>query len=195
MVHIDEVLEAHTPKQTSVELCIDGSINRRIQALLSEYERAQSDDGGSLADDRAQDIYDRLSELREQARQSTVEFVFEAVGDLAWDRLIGEHQPTEDQREADDYHLDYDVDRFPPAAIAASLVEPEGVDTDRVSKLQEALSAGQWRQLWTACVSANTGGDELGKDAAVTGLMNAIGSSSTTAPNGDSPAASSLAES
>lgn len=178
-MHIDEVLERHTPRQASVKLCLDGNLHREIAGLLEEA--AELEDSDSLAEDpRSQEIYDRLAELRDRAEDATVEFVFEAVSERAWETLRQDHPPTDEQRE--DLLVDYNPDTFRAAAIAVSLVEPEGIDTESVEQLEDSLSVGQFAQLWRACREVNVGGDELGKGGVVTGLMRHIDSSSTTAP-------------
>lgn len=195
---LDDVLEAHKPEQASVSLCVDGQLNRRMQQIIEQARRAEADsEDGSLADNEAQQLYEQAEELREQVRAATVEFVFEAIGDRPWDKLVEEHPATKQQREDDSYGWDFNESTFQPVAIAASLISPEGVTVGKVDKLQDTLSKGQWRRLWGACLAANVGGyrDELGKDELATGLMRSIRGSLTTADNGASPDRSSSEES
>ncbi len=73
-------------------------------------------------------LNEEISKLEEEARETSIKFVFEAIGRKRFEQLKNEHPPTEAQT-ADaikaEEALEFNPDTFPAALIEACCVEPE----------------------------------------------------------------------
>lgn len=74
----------------------------------------------------------RANAAREAVRDNSVEVVMRSIGRARWAALLDEYPPTDAQtaqarKQSGDQNaiLEFDIDRFPPVAIAASSVQPE----------------------------------------------------------------------
>lgn len=152
-MNLDEVLAKAKPNTATVVVFLDGEIADRIHALEVDLRNAElAHDTIGESPDVAR-IRGDLDEARAQAAASQVEFRLQAIGSLAWARLLAEHPPTDDDRKAG---TDHNPRTFPPAALAASLVEPEAT-VEQVEQLADTISFGQWLILWTTCLNVNLG--------------------------------------
>lgn len=137
-----------------------------------------------------QSTAERLAAIEAEIEANTVEFRFRSIGIQAWADLLGKHPPTRAQQ-AGGRRLDHNEVTFPPAAIAASCVEPV-MTVDDVKRLRqsEAFDVDAWSRLWDACVRANVA--EPVPKAPLAGLiLHRNGESATTAAPTASPAPSS----
>lgn len=117
--------------------------------LLNELANARRAlEGAKLRGHKEPDLLkaaqDRADEAREAVRESAVEVVMRSIGRARWDELMQAHPPTEAQkektkRESGDPNafLEFNLDTFPPVAIAASCVQPE-------------MTAEQATELWNS---------------------------------------------
>jgi hypothetical protein len=127
--------------------------------------------------------------LRAEADTATVTFTVESVGSTAWRRLVAEYPPPVDDTEG----WRWDYERFPPAALAASCVDPK-MSEDQAIALAERLSDGQWAKLFSAVLAVNVG-DDIPKFAlGIAGPPTSEPNSTTAAPEGSLTASSSANE-
>ena len=82
-----------------------------------------------------------------------------AIGQRAYDALLGEHPPTKKQKDNGD---SYNVETFCPALIALSLVEPK-ITFDEATELwvSETWSRGELSGLFFSCVEVNNKGLDI----------------------------------
>ena len=82
-----------------------------------------------------------------------------AIGQRAYDALLGEHPPTKKQKDNGD---SYNVETFCPALIALSLVEPT-LTFDEASELwsSDTWSRGELSGLFFSCVEVNNKGLDI----------------------------------
>lgn len=172
-MEFDDVLTAAKPHQRTVTLVMDGALEDERTRLEDKLSKAEDGDKRAETVDyqpQAPAIARQILDLQKRAKESKVEFTFQSIGRRAWSDLVAKHPATKAQidlaQELDREPLDYDIDTFPIAAMAASLVDPKGVNEDKLRRLEERLSEGQWRRLWVACLGANLGHGDVGESVA-----------------------------
>lgn len=96
---------------------------------------------------------------REAVAASSVRMVFQSIGRKRYDALLHEYPPTDKQNEE---HLaqhgvkaPYDIDKFAPALIAASCIEPE-MTPEQVEELFDEWNQAEIFDLYTAALEVNT---------------------------------------
>lgn len=139
------------PVERSAKVCLDGRLIGQIESLNREMVLARMQDEKENRTPVAPQIAKQITALTEKARAAEVEFRFASIGRKAWRDLALEHLPTEDDKKLG---ADFNTQTFPLAAMAASCVDPVGVDFEELS---EKLTQAQWDQLWEACSVANKG--------------------------------------
>lgn len=135
---------AKKPMTRRVPIVADPDLAEAMADARSAYDVAMAKHRERPADGSLQDIADRaadrLEEAQAAAEAATFVFVFQALGRVAWDELVTTHRPTDKQRTehrrgGGQGEIEWNPDTFPPAVVAASLVEP-------------ALSEAEVRELW-----------------------------------------------
>lgn len=94
----------------------------------------------------------KLEALQAEIEAHEITFVFEAMGREAYSDLIGDHPPREDDTKNG---LQFNADTFPPALLAASCVQPEGMDLKEATDIWENWSDGECELLLDTAVAAN----------------------------------------
>jgi len=188
MSSFDDVMARAKPREATARILLD-------QNLLEEHETLSAKLSAIITDSmerptEAVELSEQVAALEERIEAEKVPFTFRSIGHRRWRDLLSEHPPLKQQL-ADNQHLDFNPETFPPAAIAASCVEPEMTE-EQVGTLSEVLSVAQFSELWGACLTANVGGNQSPKSPAAGLILRRNGGSATTAANGASPAQSSL---
>jgi hypothetical protein len=180
---IDEILAGLNPRRRTASVCLDQDLLDRFEALDGQLTEAFAEDAkaGGLASS-ARPIAEQVEALKAEIDAAGTPFTFQAVGMHAWSDLIRDHLPRDEDRQQ---RLDHNPVSFPPAAVAASCVDPP-MTVEQATQLFEKLNLAQWLKLWTACLDANTGGGGSPKSLLATVVLRRNGPSSTTPPNGAS---------
>jgi hypothetical protein len=131
---------------------------------VEAYDRAEN----ALERARLLNETDKLSGLelelegaRAHLENESETLVFQSMGRLAYDDLVEEHPPTEEQikefQEANGGkgRPPYNIDTFAPALVAASCVEPQ-MTVDEVNVLFTEWNATEVAELWVAALEVNT---------------------------------------
>jgi hypothetical protein len=95
-----------------------------------------------------------------------VSLTFRAVGRPAWQKLIGDHKPHDDDVDALGFRLRWHPESFEPAAVAASLADPVLSEAEvRELFASPAWSNGRLDALISAAIQVNEQSDveALGK--------------------------------
>ena len=161
------------PEKT-VRICLRGD-------LVADKETAEEVLATSRRKNPAPDIGDedaveqmRLAEtiqrLEAECERSSVTFRFRGLGRRKHSDLVAAHPPTEEQAaELAKVGMSAMVnsESFPPALVAASCVEPEGITLEAATDAFETWSEGQWTLLWRACLAANQGSSDPGPKSSI----------------------------
>ncbi len=174
-------------KTLSVPVVLDFEALEELLVLQDELAKAMDRDARSNAPDEAPAILRRIDELEQQVNSSIHHFKLRSIGS-AWDALIGEHPPSDEQRRAGQRW----GDGFRKDAVVACLVDPVISDDAEADDLWESLDKGTRDLLFHTALNANEGaatGVPLAR--VVSEARRRYGGTSTTAPRGESRTASS----
>jgi hypothetical protein len=187
---IGEILSNIRPVERTVNIVLDGKVGaelddaRRVWVEARERDRRNSVLGGGEAPPLAQ----RVLDLEAEADASTVTFRIRAVSAMAWRRLIEAHPPITPAEREEGWN--WHAETFAPAVIAASCIDP-AMSVEQATELGDRLSDGQFSKLFALVLTVNSGDDLIPKSGIGTDETPSTESSSTTAPDGASPEASS----
>lgn len=158
----DELKKRKKPRQEIVKIYLeDGPVNAHRDAarLLARLEMNSKTNPKQLADARK-----RVDTTKAALDEVTMEFVFEGIGRKAYEALINEHPPTEEDHETlrkemgkegdKKVKADFSFDTFAPALIAASLADPD-LSAEQVGELFEEWNNQELIELYQAAMSCN----------------------------------------
>lgn len=150
-VSIDDVIGSASPVERIVKVCVAGHLSgeyERIRADIDDANQASLERLSGNADTSA--LRKELDEVAEKMRAQTFTFRFQAVSPKKWSDLIAEHPDKDGDRL-------FNPETFPTAAIAATCVEPTGMDApEKVDALMEKLSPAQQSDLFDGAWMVNT---------------------------------------
>ncbi|MGE7432757.1 hypothetical protein [Kitasatospora sp. NPDC001175] len=128
MPDISSLLDAATPRELAVRVCLDGAAAAREAELQAELDQLGPWQPSSLGETNPGAVLaEQIAAVRAEVDAATVEFRFRALGHLAFSDLLANHPPASGSR-------DLYAETFLPVLLAACCVSP-------------TLSAGQVRQL------------------------------------------------
>lgn len=154
-------LKKKQPLERKVTIPLDQDALDAYDTAVSALERAKT------FNEDTTEAEAQVAEARANLQEHTVTMVFRAIGRKNYDALIELYPPTEEQiEEFRNENLDrhgnpskgkpaYDIDKFAPALVAASCVEPE-MTLDQVNELFDEWNATELAQLWVAALEVNT---------------------------------------
>jgi hypothetical protein len=138
------------PRTDTIDLCLDGTIQRRLEDARRQLRQARKDD---TLDAGTSDLQDEVTRLEEAAAAATRTFEVVACGHRRWRELLTEHK-------SDDPAFRYDAATFVPAAIAECVVQ--FTSAEQVAKAADGkLTTGQISKLFNAVRAVNEGDDEV----------------------------------
>lgn len=142
MPSVDDILKRAKPVERVVHVCVAGDISGEYEDLKLELEGSEHVARLSSTPDPEKTA--RLAELEDQMLDATFEFRLRALSAHGWSNLLAEHPDTTG-------NLIFNGETFPPALIAKTCVEPEGMDDpEKVSALFDVLSPSQQNDLFDA---------------------------------------------
>lgn len=170
-----DIDQRYQPTKVRATICLDADLVLEIARLTEDMEREKAIDDSTNRTPIAPGIANRILELRAQAKDSEVEFVFASIGRRAYTDLGRAHPPTaEQQKEADEAGLGtlaWNPDTFQPALLAAACESPTGTTPAWWLTKYDAWGLGQIQRLWRACLAAQMGVVELPKAEDASELM------------------------
>lgn len=184
---LDDFEKAHQPARATARVGFRQDLWDRHARLEAELVAAVRADTTENRDPQAPAVAEALAALEAEIDANEKLFTFASIGRQRWTKLLAEHPPSAEHRELGS---DHDPETFPPAAVAASAVDPI-LSIETASVMFNELNISQWNRLWSACLAANLGGGESPKSAVATAVLKRREPSSTTAPPEESLAASS----
>lgn len=152
-------LRKKPPREERVAVHVDDGAVRRWEEATAGLRAAEA---AARGDAQAEPVVAARAE-RDAARAaldgSTVWLVFRAVGRKAYDQLVRDHPPTEEQlaekRDPGTPTPAWNLDTFPVALIAASCVEP-AMTVEEAQTIWDEWNGGEIADLWMAALRANT---------------------------------------
>lgn len=192
VVSLSDLRGKKKPVVRSVPIFLDsevaGRVNRAQRVLDQLEERAQANPGELGLQVSRDEAQAELERLQQEAVESgdVVTFTFRSIGRKAYERLIEEHPPTEQQEKdareeglaagltAQLSRLSWNADTFPPALIAAASVHPK-ISHDEaweIYHVSEDWNNAELAALFITARDAQQGRDvaDLGKSRRESGL-------------------------
>lgn len=187
---LDDFLGELQLPQVSVPLTARSDLLGEYAQLQEEYDQSLRESDDSLAGSRSQEIKDKMHDLEDRMAASVRHFVFEALPQQAYSKLLAQHPPKETDRKA---MTGFNRETFPKALIAACSHTPK-ISPAKAEQLCNRLTDGQFGKLWNAVIALNVGDDVPPKSVRHSSLVEEAKRSSITASLGESPEASSSDE-
>ncbi|MFI9157492.1 hypothetical protein [Kitasatospora aureofaciens] len=167
-------LRARSLPERTVSICDDDAATAAVSDAQMQLARARAAArtaaAGQGVDDTEVDAFTEahpqvviarsvLSTAEQALADATVQLTFRALPRPAWEALLRQHAPTEEQA---DRGQEYNVLTFPAALIAASHVERddtgaevEGMTVEDAQALLDEWSDGDAKVLFTAALAIN----------------------------------------
>lgn len=186
---LDDLIATAQPRTEKVRICARGDLVAAHADAVAAAGRAADESDSLAGSDSISEALERVKQIEDEQEAATVTFTVASVSRRVWADLLAKYPPSKEQRRAGH---DHDPDKFPIAAVAASVQDPEMTE-DQAAKLADVLPAGEWNKLWVTALSLNVTGTPAPKLAAATELVRVNGRSSTTSDREASPEAGSLA--
>lgn len=165
-----EVMAAKTNgrRRVTEQVCFSPTLAEDYQALVIEYAAAKSEEERAAAspppeggrtgrlvpvDPKPHEVLKRLAALVEDNPTAFYNVTLEQLERADWLKLRGEHPPRDSVTADRDLFND---ETFPPAAIAASMIDPEPTE-DVLAYFGSTLSNGEWERLAQTIWNLNEG--------------------------------------
>jgi hypothetical protein len=159
-----ELRNRKTPRTVEVVIVLDDDWGREVADMERRVRQVERDASGvgaaaTAARQELDEVSADLDKLLVDKDEKTVTFRFKALSRDRYERLLATHQPTKEQRArttALGGFLQWNPDTFPPALMAACLVDPDDLTADDV---QAMFVDDEWNQaeleaLFSAALSA-----------------------------------------
>lgn len=142
------------PREDVVPLCLDGTVQRRLEVARKRLRDAQRQSDGTL-DSGLGDLRAEVDALEAEAEAATRDFTIRAIPHAAWRELLIAHPGDDGER--------YNAATFVPAAIAACC--PHFDSAEQVAAAAEdadhGLTTGQVTKLFSMARLLNEGDDRV----------------------------------
>lgn len=137
----DHLRSKKKPVTRTVPFCLDDTVAHDI-ALAEEARDAAVEHKRPV--EEIEKLEANLDRLRKKARTVSVDFKFRSMKPREFDSLLDEHPPTKEQkdaaRKAGNAGLTFNPETYPPALVAASLIEPDLT----VEDVTDMWTSGDW---------------------------------------------------
>lgn len=148
-----EVMSAASPREETVEVCVDGALNSTFETLDRRLRELSGFKPESLdSEDPRIEIAKQMEAVREQMQAHSFVFTMRALPALRWSDLLASHPSREGVAE------NWNQVTLPSALIAACCTDPVMTE-QQVDELFGVLNEGQRNLLFSAAWAANMGGD------------------------------------
>lgn len=184
---IDDLKSSFRRRRVEARVLLDGSLLDEHARLEAALAKAMKDDVLENRLPAAPGLTEQIQALEQRIDDEQKIFVFEGIGQYAWQNLAADNGPTKEQRAAG---YDMNPELFAPKALAASCVDP-ALSEDDAAWLMLNLDVAEWDRLFSACLTANIGERDRPKSWVATAAATVRNGSSTTAPPEESLAQSS----
>lgn len=186
-----QLLDNYSAPEARVSVCLRSDLITEIERLEESLPALQQADAGQNRTPEAPVVAARVLELKAEAEEAKVEFIFRSIGRRRWSDLIRSHAPTNEQKaiaEAEELRIAFNPDTLPPEAMHLSCVQPEGLSLEWWQRTWDQWGEGQVTLLWNACQSAHYGVSQVPKARRASAMMSDSAQSSDSQSATDSPA-------
>lgn len=146
-------LKKKQPMERTVSVVLSDDAATAWQDASAAVERAR------LTGKPTDDLEAAAAEARAALEAETVTLRFRSIGRKAYDALLRQHPPTEEQKaeatKEGTPEPPYDIDSFAPALVAASCIEPM-MTPEQVRELWDEWNTAEILPCWMAALEVNT---------------------------------------
>jgi hypothetical protein len=197
-VDIESIIDEAEPPESSVTLCLKGSLVAQYEALDAQLreamkEQAAAEGGQSLAGtdtSRTDPLVAAMTVLREQMLAYERAFTFRAMPPLTFANLRSGMPAKTEEQTAEAFTAEYHS--WVCKVIAAACADPQ-MSPEQADRLSQRLSDAQWRKLRDGAWLVNAEAQDVPFSAAVSVLTLASAQRSRQPEPSDSPGPGSLA--
>lgn len=169
-------------RRTTETVCFSPDLAEEYQAHLIAAAAAKSEDERrgrdpeATSNRRSADLpkwqveLEKAAALVEDNPESFYDVVLEQMRRHDWLRLRTSHMPRDSHKEDQGR---FNAASFPPAAVAASMVDPEPTD-DVIAWLEDNLSSGEWNRLALVIWNLNEGTRSVPKADQLSSILDAF---------------------
>ena len=153
-----------TARTVEVTIVLNDDWGSKVAQLQADVDRVTREAGGigpaaTAAQRELADLTDELDKLLVEKAENTATFRFKGLSRDRYERLMNAHPPTKDQRaRAANLGIPalWNSDTFPPALVAACLVEPDDWTEDDVNAMwhDDNWNQAELNELFSAAISA-----------------------------------------
>jgi len=167
-----------------VPICLRPDLNAEIDRLEGELGRQRPSERliGNAENVR---IAKQIEAVREQMRQSTVEFHFRALGRKEFREFTANHAPRDG--DADDQRQGINRETYAFDLVRMCLVSPTLDDETYATLVDDTLSAGQWGQMADAAIGLNIQDAKVPYSSNASLILSSSAETSKRPPVGGSP--------
>ena len=154
--------------ETRVPFCLDGDLKAQHEALEARFTAARNRTlGDSRLVDTSRGLAQKVNDLEEQMKESTVEFLIRGLKRGDWNELVAEHAPRDGH--ALDKSYGFNFDTLMAAAIPKCITSVENhagkpleFDVDAEwEPLAEDMTDSQYEDFAMAVLRVNRGRNEV----------------------------------
>lgn len=146
----DEIRRLKKPNEVSVEMILNPELTRSIDELERRKELEARRDAKENRAPLAPGIQKEIDKLREEAEDEKTTFAFRDIGRRKFDALVEAFPPTAAQKKD---QFQWDPDKFCPALLAASAIDPKMSDID-AQEIYDEWGRGDVEALFNAALQA-----------------------------------------
>lgn len=146
----EDIRRLKKPNEVSVEMVLNPELTRTIDELERRHVQAARRDAKENRTPEAPGIQKQIDQLREEAEAEKTTFVFRDIGRRKFDALVEAFPPTASQKKD---NFQWDPDKFCPALLSASAVDPKMSDLD-AQEIYDEWGRGDVEALFNAALQA-----------------------------------------
>jgi hypothetical protein len=136
-----------------VQICTRADLQDEYETVLAQQQAAQKEDGSASLAGPPAEFAARLDELREEMRESTLEFVIRGLPRRKYTELVQANPAREDNKA--DAVLGFNVDEVVEQLIRLGTESPDLDADDWRTLLEDTLTEAQYEALTNAAWAAN----------------------------------------
>jgi hypothetical protein len=191
-----EIRRLKQPNQRSVAILLDSKLAHQMDEVAAEIEKLEKRRGQRISDladgtgRKLQELIEQLDEMETEAKELTVTFTFQDIGRRAYDELIRQHPPSDDERKeykdaGGEGVLAYSTSTFPPTLVSQCSLEPK-ISQAEAEAIFDEWSEGDLEMIFTTALLACKEPTSLPKSRAGTARTRASQQNLITVPSEES---------
>jgi hypothetical protein len=146
----EDIRRLKKPNEVSVEMILNPELTRTIDELERRHATAERRDKKENRTPVAPGLQKQIDELREQAEDEKVTFVFRDIGRRKFDALVEAFPPTPAQKKD---KFQWNPDGFVPALWSSAAIDPKMSDID-AQEIYDEWGRGDVEALFNAALQA-----------------------------------------